>query len=174
MPSTTWPKQVQNALLSSVGLLEPVVDRPGLPLNADIWINNILPFVGMGHFVFVAGVSKEMKEYYKAFCDTVKIPQTVKDRSGVRQISNVDTLRSVVDANVWCRKYVLKKCKTLPRNMIDLCCAIVILLLITYALRRAFPCSLPLLWDTMAIQVLMLLTIMGYAREFKKFWPPSL
>jgi hypothetical protein len=34
----------------------------------------ILPFVGMGHFAFVAGVNLQMNEYYQADCATVDNP----------------------------------------------------------------------------------------------------
>jgi hypothetical protein len=52
---------------------QPVTIASGdseLPLNRDIWVNNIMSFVGLGHFAFVAGISRHMKEYYEAFCAT--------------------------------------------------------------------------------------------------------
>jgi hypothetical protein len=43
-----------------------------LPLNEDLWVNTILPFVGMGHWAFVAGVNHQMKRNYIAFCNRQK------------------------------------------------------------------------------------------------------
>lgn len=37
----------------------------------DIWVDTILPFVGPGHFIFVAAVSKRMKELYEAYYGTI-------------------------------------------------------------------------------------------------------
>ena len=53
------------------------ISMPGLPLNQDLWVNGILPFLGMGHFTFVAGASRQMKEFYEAYCATVKNPPKV-------------------------------------------------------------------------------------------------
>jgi hypothetical protein len=50
---------------------------PDLPLNQDIWVNSILPFVGMGHFAFVGGVNRQMKQYYGAYCGSVEDPPKV-------------------------------------------------------------------------------------------------
>jgi hypothetical protein len=43
-------------------------------LSQDIWVNNILPLVGPGHFAFVVGVSKDMKQYYLSYLETVEDP----------------------------------------------------------------------------------------------------
>ena len=42
-------------------------DDPLLLHNQDIWVKNILPFVGPGHFIYVAGVSQKFKELYKLY-----------------------------------------------------------------------------------------------------------
>jgi hypothetical protein len=46
-------------------MCDPAAENKELPsLNQDIWVNGILPFVGMGHFAFVASVDRQMKKYY--------------------------------------------------------------------------------------------------------------
>ena len=35
----------------------------------DIWVNNILPFLGIGHYAFVGLVSKGMNQLYKEYCN---------------------------------------------------------------------------------------------------------
>ena len=47
---------------------------PLLLTNKDIWVKNILPFVGPGHFVFVAGVNHQFKELYEEYISTIKKP----------------------------------------------------------------------------------------------------
>jgi hypothetical protein len=77
-------------------------------LNQDIWVNIILPFVGMGHFAFVAGVNRQMKQYYKAYCDTVKIPPMVKGAGKVwdiRPATTTDTFYSAVFYSVTCAEF---------------------------------------------------------------------
>ena len=51
----------------------------GLPLNEDIWVKHILPFVGMGHFAFIAAVNHSVKDMYVAYCDTIENPPPVFD-----------------------------------------------------------------------------------------------
>lgn len=52
--------------------MEATVDNPRILNNPDVWVNNILPFVGPGNFIFVAGVNKRMKELYKEYFDAIK------------------------------------------------------------------------------------------------------
>jgi hypothetical protein len=66
-------------------------------LSQDLWVHNILPFVGMGHFAFVAGVNHQMKHYYEAYCDTVEDPRATK----------VDTSYSAVFSSVACAEFWL-------------------------------------------------------------------
>jgi hypothetical protein len=35
--------------------------------NTDLWIHKILPFLGPGHFIFVAGVNKRFKQLYQQY-----------------------------------------------------------------------------------------------------------
>ncbi|CAB9517821.1 expressed unknown protein [Seminavis robusta] len=44
----------------------------------DIWVNNILPFLGMGQYAFVGAINKRMNATYKEYCGTVKSPPKVK------------------------------------------------------------------------------------------------
>ncbi|CAB9500391.1 expressed unknown protein [Seminavis robusta] len=46
--------------------------------HGDIWINGILPFVGMGHYAFVAPVCHKMKDLYTTYCETEKNPPSEK------------------------------------------------------------------------------------------------
>ena len=44
----------------------------------DIWVAKILPFLGPGHYIFVAGVNRQFKHYYleyfsKLKCNTPKV-----------------------------------------------------------------------------------------------------
>jgi hypothetical protein len=78
-----------------------------LSLNEDIMVQNILPFVGMGHFAFVAGVSRQMKQAYKAYCDIVKDPplvygRTVEERNPA---TAVDTFDHAVFSSVACAEF---------------------------------------------------------------------
>jgi hypothetical protein len=83
------------------------VSDTDLPLNQDIWVNNILPFLGMGHFAFVAGVNRQMKEHYKAFCDNVENPPKVKRRrDGETELAtNDDTFYRAVFSSVACAEF---------------------------------------------------------------------
>jgi hypothetical protein len=45
--------------------------------HEDIWVHHILPFESMGHFAFGAGAGRQMKLYYKAYCDTEENPPAV-------------------------------------------------------------------------------------------------
>ena len=47
-------------------------ESPALLTKTDIWVDHILPFVGPGHFVFVAGVCRQLKELYKQYFAAIK------------------------------------------------------------------------------------------------------
>jgi hypothetical protein len=83
------------------------VGDKGLPLHQDIWLNSILPFVGMGHFAFVAGVNRQMKEYYKAYCDTLDSPPKVKrlDDGQPEPATKFDTFFRAVFSSVTCAEF---------------------------------------------------------------------
>ncbi|CAB9507960.1 expressed unknown protein [Seminavis robusta] len=37
--------------------------------RTDVWIGQILPFLGIGHYAFVGAVNKRMKYLYKEYCE---------------------------------------------------------------------------------------------------------
>jgi hypothetical protein len=93
-----------------------------LPFKRELWVNQILPFVGMGHFVFVAGVNHQMKEYYQAYCANVDNPPYLKKQDddndtddeddevdeygeAIRPATASDTFYSVVFSSVACAKF---------------------------------------------------------------------
>jgi hypothetical protein len=63
----TQPKKAEHMATNPMG-------RSHLPLNTEIWVDRMLAFVRMEHFVFVASVSHQMKEFYQAHCDRVQNP----------------------------------------------------------------------------------------------------
>ncbi|CAB9523002.1 ankyrin repeat protein [Seminavis robusta] len=56
-------------------------DAPVLPVlnQKDVWIDGIIPFVGMGHYAFVGAVNKKMNHLYKEYCDSVEDPPMVAE-----------------------------------------------------------------------------------------------
>jgi hypothetical protein len=78
-----------------------------LNLNKDIWVKNILPFVGIGHFAFVGSVNHKMNEHYQDFCDSLKVRpwvkcQRIQNGTHFRRASKVDTLPSAIFASERC------------------------------------------------------------------------
>ena len=89
-----------------------------LPLTWDIWVNHILPFVGMGHFFFVASVSRQMKDMYLAYSGGVKPPPKILTRNVIdflgtrstRNAEHTDTYyQSAVFVNVACADFWLSQ-----------------------------------------------------------------
>ena len=84
-----------------------------LPLTWDIWVNQVLPFVGMGHFFFVASVSRQMKDMYLAYCRTVKNQPSVLTKNAMESLrysatdaNHTDTYyQSAVFVNVACAEF---------------------------------------------------------------------
>lgn len=52
-----------------------VIDR--LLDKSDVWVEHIFPFLGIGHFAFVAGACKQMKEHYVEFVGKTKCPEKI-------------------------------------------------------------------------------------------------
>jgi hypothetical protein len=77
--------------------------------NEDIWVKGILPAVGMGYFAFVGGVSHQMKQFYKANCDSVEDPPRVKWERHIRRSTKVDTFYSAVFSSVPCAEFGIVK-----------------------------------------------------------------
>ena len=46
--------------------------------QTDIWVAKILPFLGPGHYIFVAGVNKRFKELYQQYFSKIKKIPAVK------------------------------------------------------------------------------------------------
>ena len=87
-----------------------------LPLSWDIWVNNILPYVGIGHFAFVAPVNHQMKNMYLLYCTKEKNPPEVLDldlligisgqEPSTRHAIGTDTFyQSAAFFNVACAEY---------------------------------------------------------------------
>ncbi|CAB9524014.1 unknown protein [Seminavis robusta] len=77
----------------------------------DVWINNILPFLGMGQYAFVGGVNKKLNQLYKEYGATVKDPPKVKHWDletgawGETAAGSTDTFSSAVFYSASCAKY---------------------------------------------------------------------
>ncbi|CAB9498538.1 expressed unknown protein [Seminavis robusta] len=72
----------------------------------DLWINDILPLVGMGQYAFVGGVNKQMKGLYEKFCSTVKDAPLVRHQNHKKiPATSTDTVHSAAFYNVDCAKY---------------------------------------------------------------------
>lgn len=57
----------------------------------DIWVGKILPFLGPGHFVFLAGVNKQMKQLYKGYCRSIgKTPEHTNNQSVFSSVSRAE------------------------------------------------------------------------------------
>eukprot|EP00797_Seminavis_robusta_P011460 Sro1869_g302640.1 ankyrin repeat protein (303) ;mRNA; f:7109-8123 len=90
-------------------LNEKMVDALGDFDQGDIWISKIFPFLGMGHYAMVAGVCKELKEWYKAYCASVECPPRVWNFRKYVRVSILATTTSTfygsVFATVACAEY---------------------------------------------------------------------
>ncbi|CAB9508608.1 ankyrin repeat protein [Seminavis robusta] len=77
-----------------------------------IWIGQILPFVGVGHYAFVGAVNKKMNMVYKEYCkiELEKNPRKVKDNPEIasRSAEITDTLYSQTFCNKLRAEYWLK------------------------------------------------------------------
>ncbi|CAB9531098.1 ankyrin repeat protein [Seminavis robusta] len=86
----------------------------------DVFLDNIRPFVGMGHYATVAGVNKEMKDLYEKFCNSVgDPPKVLLSANEKRPATSKDTFLSVGFCNVSCAEYWHNDdntCKA-PKNM---------------------------------------------------------
>ncbi|CAB9528115.1 expressed unknown protein [Seminavis robusta] len=75
-----------------------VENRSAFLEQTDLWIDHILPFLGMGHYIFVAAVNRRMRELYMQYCDSVQDPPTVHKLGSLkeRNATATDTLYSSV------------------------------------------------------------------------------
>ncbi|CAB9499735.1 ankyrin repeat protein [Seminavis robusta] len=65
---------------------------PALLDQKDVWINSILPFVGMGQYAFVGTVNKKMNHLYKEYCDSVEDPPMVQNHQNGTKIQATSTV----------------------------------------------------------------------------------
>jgi hypothetical protein len=93
----------QNRKRNKTGSKQRKICTVEIPFNEDIWVKGILPFVGMGHFALMAGVSRRMKEYYLDFGATVENPPKVKNRR--RPATSSETFYTNVFSSVACAEY---------------------------------------------------------------------
>ena len=52
---------------------------PFLLQQADIWVSNIFPFLGPGHYFFIATVNHQFKELYQQYFATIQKVPRVRD-----------------------------------------------------------------------------------------------
>ncbi|CAB9518647.1 ankyrin repeat protein [Seminavis robusta] len=105
---------------------ETEADRtPILLLNdqTDIWVNNVLPFVGMGNYVYVAGVNKHMKQVYEAYCASVETPPQVT-APFIREATVYDTFYSSVFSGISCAQFWDQETRE-DDNRLNLVCTVV-------------------------------------------------
>ncbi|CAB9526222.1 ankyrin repeat protein [Seminavis robusta] len=89
--------------------------RPDILLlldQTDLWVTGILPFVGSGHFAFVAAVCHRFKDLYQAYWAALKEDMIEKvrdpkfgDRLRTRRATSTDTFYSAVFTSLSCTKY---------------------------------------------------------------------
>jgi hypothetical protein len=82
--------------------------------NKDIWVNHILPFVGPGHYSFLAGVNKQWKRYYLAYWETIQDPPKVllfvfmaSGTEVFRPATSTDTFHHAIFGSLSCAEYWL-------------------------------------------------------------------
>ena len=85
----------------------PKAEDPILFNRSELWVDHILPFLGPGHYVFVAGVNKQMKQLYTAYFERLK----TRPRSGGHadrywvDASKTSTFYSAAFSSISCAKY---------------------------------------------------------------------
>ena len=118
-----------SAAMSTVNSKRKLCALQELPLTWDIWVNHILPFVGMGHYAFVASVNHHLNDMYKAFCDTVKSCPLVwvkaKCVNRTRDAFRTDTFyQSAVFSSVTCAEYWFNQSQNMLNCLTDYCALI--------------------------------------------------
>ncbi|CAB9499713.1 ankyrin repeat protein [Seminavis robusta] len=59
----------------------------------DVWVNGILPFLGMGHYAFVGSVNMQMNLHYKECCSAVdKPPQVISQGADTKKEAATSTV----------------------------------------------------------------------------------
>ena len=84
---------------------------PQLLNRTDIWVSNILPFVGPGNFVFVAGVSHRMKELYQTYFAGLEKPPCMAHRDPwvLGKMTASHTFYRAAFSSLSCAEYWRKK-----------------------------------------------------------------
>ena len=65
--------------------------------NTELWTSHILPFVGPGQYIFLAGVSHHMKALYTQYFDTIpahKLPNVLDTSGNAMEMTKSHTLSS--------------------------------------------------------------------------------
>jgi hypothetical protein len=89
------------------GHQQPLVkskDTGGIQSDRHVWMDDILYYVGMGHFAFVAGVIHQMSGYFTAYCDKLDSPPWVAEGSS-KPATSSSTFHSAVFPNVACAEF---------------------------------------------------------------------
>ena len=89
------------AILTAVNSVSLLLDQ------TDLWVRRILPFLGPGYYLFVAGVSRQFKEWYQEYFSSLqKIPQVINVLGGedTHQAVVTNTFYSAAFCNLSCGK----------------------------------------------------------------------
>ena len=106
MGSTTVPIVVQGNKRQKTLGSDPDTMNAFLE-NDDVWVNGILPFVGLGSYAYVAGVNKSFKAWYeKTFATPENPPLVRRSVFGRGRPATVhDTFRSAIFSSLSCAKF---------------------------------------------------------------------
>jgi len=88
-PTSTFnpsAKRFEASLGGEEGNLKADCTNPLLLLQKEIWVNEIFPFLGPGHFIFVAGVNRQMKELYLEYTSSLKVIPMMKEMPNVYSV----------------------------------------------------------------------------------------
>lgn len=102
---------------------EEIKLAPALQLLPEkFWVDKIFPYLGPGHFAFVAGVCSSFREYYLGYFSTIEeddLPAVRMTDGRERDPVATDTIYTVAFSSIACAKYCLmddKKNKSVWRT----------------------------------------------------------
>ena len=61
--------------------------------QTDLWVTKILPFLGPGHYIFVAGVNYKMKELYQEYFSRISAQKIPRVRPAMGALDKGPALR---------------------------------------------------------------------------------
>ena len=99
--ATSRPKRRKREDMEVTSALEHILlDR------TDVWTTRILPFLGPGYFLLLASVSRQFRELYEIFFNSLsKLPKVRTGRSGTISIATVrNTFYSAAFSSLSCAK----------------------------------------------------------------------